>query len=407
MQFCGREIEEYIQKSAQFSSTKEGVTRLYCSLEHKNFAKTLTKWMNEAGLKVHMDALGNIIGRLEGQKTTKTLIIGSHQDSVIEGGAYDGILGILLPLYILKKFKESDIKLDYSIELIAFGDEEGVRFPETLLGSKALSGHVTKDMLKACDKDNISISKALDFLVTDITKLKEAQRNPKEILGYFETHIEQGPLLEEKNIAVGVVDAITSIERHHVHIKGQANHAGTTPMHLRKDALVGAAKLIEYVDKLCKETDALVGVVGQIDVHPNAVNVIPDEVNMTIELRSPSEEIKQKAQEKIRQYIQHIAQDYRLSMKMKKNYEMKGAKCSPYFTEQLKAAIISQNITPITLFSGAGHDGLAVSALTPISMLFIRCKDGLSHHKDEYVSPQDMEIAAYVIQHFLQNFKAN
>ncbi|AIT09801.1 N-carbamoyl-L-amino acid hydrolase [Candidatus Francisella endociliophora] len=399
------ELKKYFDTAATFSSSQKGVTRLFCSKEHKHTIPVIDGWMQEAGLETHLDALGNVVGRKQGKKTSKTLIIGSHQDSVIEGGKYDGILGVLLPLYVLKKMHDAGIELDYSIELIAFGDEEGIRFPETLLGSKALNGDVSLDaLIKATDKDGISIYDALKSIGANPDEIAKCKRNKDDVLGFFEAHIEQGPVLEQKGLPVGVVTAITGIQRYAVNIQGKANHAGTTPMNMRQDALVAGAEIIRFADKLFKSTKDLVGVVGELNVSPNAVNVIPDHVDMTIEIRSPHSSLRKEAMEKIAEFFKSIEQEYNVKISYTKNYEMEGPFCDEKMQDQLLDAIKEEGEAPFSLFSGAGHDGLAMINLTPISMLFLRCKDGLSHHFEEEIDYNDAIIAARVIQRFLQEF---
>jgi allantoate deiminase len=405
--YSGQEIMAYFDEAAKYSSTEKGVTRLYCSQEHKDFLGVMDKWMKEAGLETHLDAIGNLVGRRQGKKTSKKLIIGSHQDTVIQGGGFDGILGVLLPLYVLKKMHDHGIELDYSIELVAFGDEEGVRYPKTLLGSKALCGNVSKEDLQIVDKDGIKLEDALKFIGSNPQELDKCAHLPADVLGYFEAHIEQGPVLEGKNLPVGVVTAITGIERHSVYIQGKANHAGTTPMNMRQDALVAAANIVLKSNKLFTETESLVGVVGELNVIPNAVNVIPDNVSMTIEIRSPDPIIRHDAFVQIESYFSEIEKECDVKISSKKNYEMDGAECDAGLQTQLTNAIDKTGVEPFSLFSGAGHDGLAMKALTPICMLFLRCKDGLSHHCDETINPEDGVIAAQVIQTFLQNFRVN
>ncbi|MED7789668.1 M20 family metallo-hydrolase [Francisella sp. 19X1-34] len=402
--YSAQELKTYFDIAASFSSSQKGVTRLFCSQEHKKIIPVIREWMQQAGLEVHLDAIGNVVGRKQGKKTSKTLIIGSHQDSVIEGGSYDGILGVLLPLYVLKKMHDNNIELDYSVELIAFGDEEGIRFPETLLGSKALNGDVSLEALSAVDKNGITIYDALKEIGANPDELEKCKRNKDDVLGFFEAHIEQGPVLEQKNLPVGVVTAITGIQRYGIHIQGKANHAGTTPMHLRQDALVAAAEIIRYADQLFKKTDDLVGVVGELNVSPNAVNVIPDSVDMTIEIRSPHDHLRENAMKQIAEFFDDVMKDYNVKISHKKNYEMKGPFCDKKMQEQLLTAIEEVGEQPFSLFSGAGHDGLAMINLTPISMLFLRCKDGLSHHHEEDIDYNDALIAARVIHKFLENF---
>lgn len=403
--FEPQELMHYFNEARQYSSTEKGVTRLYCSQEHKDFLPVLTQWMEQAGLTTHLDAIGNLVGRKPGKKTDKTLIIGSHQDTVIQGGAYDGILGVLLPLYVLKKMHDHNIELDYSIELVAFGDEEGVRYPKTLLGSKALCGHMSGEDLQIVDKEGISLAEALRFIGATPEELDQCARDPEQVIGYFEAHIEQGPVLENNNLPVGVVTSITGIERHRVVIQGKANHAGTTPMDMRQDALLAACHIVLKANELFKATDNLVGVVGELNVTPNAVNVIPDMVDMTIEIRSPDPAIRHQAFKTIQNYFTDVANRCDVSISSEKNYEMDGVHCSQALQTQLLDAVKACHVEPFSLFSGAGHDGLAMQALTPICMLFLRCEGGLSHHFEEEIDPADGIIAAQVLQRFLENLK--
>ncbi|WP_440617171.1 M20 family metallo-hydrolase [Cysteiniphilum sp. 6C5] len=400
-----QEISTYFEQASQFSSSQKGVTRLYCSKEHKEFLPVLKSWMEEAGLEVHLDAIGNLRGLYKGENRSKTLIIGSHQDTVIEGGKYDGILGVLLPLYVLKKLYENNVSVPCNIELVAFGDEEGVRYPETLLGSRALCGNVTNEDLTIVDKDGISLVDALKFIGADPNKLAECSYSKDEVIGFFEVHIEQGPVLEEKKLPVGIVTAITGIERHRIKLQGQANHAGTTPMHLRKDALLAAANIVCYANNLFAQTENLVGVVGELTVKPNAVNVIPDSVEMTVEIRSPTPEIRQDAAKKIYQYANDVAKKSQIQINANKNYQMDGARCDSNLQQQLAKAITSLDIPAFHLFSGAGHDGLAMQSLTPIAMLFLRCKAGLSHHPQEEIDFKDTIIAAQILEHFIKHIE--
>ena len=403
--FCKKELMQYFNKARKFSATKKGVTRLFCSQEHKEFIPQLIIWMEEAGLNTHLDALGNVVGLKKGTKTNKYLIIGSHQDTVIQGGAYDGILGVLLPLYVLKKMYDNNIELDYGIKLVAFGDEEGIRFPKTLLGAKALCGNVSKQDFNIKDKDGISLYEALKSIGSNPDEFKQCICDKSKTLGFFEVHIEQGPILEKKNLSVGVVTNITGIQRYRVFIQGKANHAGTTPMDMRQDALLAASETVLFANKLFYETDNLVGVVGELNVLPNAVNVIPDSVDMTIEIRSYNQDLINSTAAQITNKFEYLEQKYNVKISINKNYEMQGVPCAEDMQDALANSIKKElNQEAFRLFSGAGHDGLAMSKLTDIAMLFIRCKDGLSHHYLEDIDSNDAKIAADIIYRFLLDF---
>lgn len=392
-----------LDEAAQCSEPGPGVTRLFCSQAHREVLPLISNWMKHAGLNPQLDAAGNLVGRCpKAQAGAKTLIMGSHQDSVIEGGKYDGMLGVALPLLALEALNRQGVVLPYGIEVVAFGDEEGVRFPTTLVGSKALAGSVTPDQLDAQDPEGISLREALTAFGCTPDDIPAIARKPDRTLGFLEIHIEQGPVLEQRNHAVGIVTALTGIERHQVTLSGKAGHAGTTPMEVRSDALVGAAEMVLAIDSLLQDTAELVGVVGTLDVHPNAVNVIPAQVTFTIELRSPESSIRKHGREAVTTVLETIAKRRGLGIEIENTYSADGVACADWMMTALEKACTNAGQPAERLFSGAGHDGLAMKALTDIGMLFVRCKDGLSHHPDEAISADDGEIATRIVMAFLQ-----
>ncbi|MDQ7732650.1 allantoate amidohydrolase [Halomonas sp. SpR1] len=399
----GQVLIDRLDEAAQFSEPGSGVTRLFCSQEHRDVLPLISHWMEQAGLTPQLDAAGNLVGRCsKAQAGEKTFIMGSHQDSVIEGGKYDGMLGVALPLLALEALKREGITLPYGVEVVAFGDEEGVRFPTTLVGSKALAGSVTPDQLEAKDAEGTTLQEALIAFGCTPKDIPHIARDPAKTLGFLEVHIEQGPILEQRNHAVGIVTALTGIERHRVKLSGKAGHAGTTPMDMRYDALVGAAEMVLAIDSVLQSTDNLVGVVGKLNVHPNAVNVIPAQVTFTVELRSPDANIRQRGREAVTAALQEVATRRSLALDMENTYSADAVTCADWMMASLEQACAHADQPAERLFSGAGHDGLAMQALTDIGMLFVRCKDGLSHHPDEAISAADGEAATRVIMAFLQ-----
>ncbi|MGM0823509.1 MAG: allantoate amidohydrolase [Pseudomonadota bacterium] len=399
----GQYLLSCLDEAAQHSQPGDGVTRLFCSPEHRQVLPLIEQWMTRAGLTPELDAAGNLVGRcpkaLSGEPT---LIMGSHQDSVVEGGKYDGMLGIAVPLVALEALRHAGVRLPYGVEVVAFGDEEGVRFPTTLVGSRALAGTTDPQQLEARDKHGISLREALRSFGVDPDGIPALGRDPANTLGYLEVHIEQGPRLEQRDHAVGIVTALTGIERHHVTVSGKAGHAGTTPMPGRQDALVGASEMVLAVDSVLQTTEGLVGVVGQLDVHPNAVNVIPASVTFTVELRSPQSDTRQYGREAVQAALQEVAGRRGLTLSMDNTYQAEGAHCAEWIMRGLEQACTAVEQPCERMFSGAGHDGLAMQDLTDIGMIFVRCKDGLSHHPDESISAEDGEAAVRVIMAFLQ-----
>ena len=277
-------ITNMLEEIASCSESGQGVTRLPFSKEHRLAVAKITEWMQNTGLSVHMDASGTLIGRREGPANSPTLLFGSHQDTVRHGGKYDGIMGVLLPILALQKIGKQ--KLPFSVQVMAFADEEGVRFPTALIGPRALTGNFDNTVLNFTDHEGVSVREAMiEFgLNTDNIPSLDIRNTP--IIGYVETHIEQGPVLDNRNLPLGIVTAIAGIERHQIKLRGISGHAGTIPMDVRHDTLACAAELVLIAEKIANDTPDLIATIGKINVSPNAVNVIPGECSMVLEIRS-------------------------------------------------------------------------------------------------------------------------
>ncbi|WP_108125278.1 M20 family metallo-hydrolase [Saccharospirillum mangrovi] len=403
----GARIMELSEAAARHSEPGPGVTRLLGSPEHQALLRDLTGWMQTAGLSTELDAAGNLVGRTAAVPGAKTLIIGSHQDSVRQGGRYDGMLGVLLPLVVLEDLHRHGTALPLNIELVAFSDEEGARFASTLVGSSALAGQFDASILQAVDAQGVSLAQALRDLGSNPDGIADLARNPEQITGFLEVHIEQGPVLESLDLPVGIVSAITGIERHKVTVTGQAGHAGTTPMELRRDALVAATEIVRAVDQHCRQNDNLVGVVGELTVTPNAVNVIPSRVELTIELRSPNRDIRHAARQRLFADLDARLAATPCQWQHDLVYQQDEVACAPALQQRLARAIEAEHFWPHTLFSGAGHDGLAMHHLTEVGMLFVRCAGGLSHHPDEAITAADADAAARVLRRCLLDWEAH
>lgn len=398
----GKQAMTWLDAAAECSEPGPGVTRVLGSPEHQQVLTCLRRWYAEAGAdEIWLDAAGNLVGRWPGRDpAAKTLIVGSHQDTVSQGGRYDGIMGVLLPLAVLHELNAAGKTPETTIELVAFSDEEGTRFASTLVGSSAIAGCFNPAILDARDSDGTTLADALRTLGGDPAGIPGVARDPEQISGFLEVHIEQGPVLEAEDLPVGIVTAITGIERYAVHIQGKAGHAGTTPMHLRQDALLAASHVIQAVDRICRETDELVGVVGKLQVTPNAVNVIPSGVDLTIELRSPVTAVRHRSRKELMSRLSRLMAEQGVGWTHELVYEQAEVSCAPSVQAALAQAIEAQGYQPRYLFSGAGHDGLAMASLTDIGMLFMRCKDGLSHHPDESVTVADIDAAGQVMKSF-------
>lgn len=398
----GQEAAHRLAALAACSAPGPGVTRLPFTPEHKQALDLLTAQMVAAGLAVRLDAAGTLVGRLDGPPGAPTLILGSHQDSVREGGAFDGAMGVVLPILALQALRDRDIALPFAIEIMAFADEEGVRFPTALIGPRALAGTFDPGVLDMVDVNDVPLRSAMIDFGLDPDALPGLARDPATVLGYVEVHIEQGPVLEYSGEAIGVVTAICGIERHRVVLTGETGHAGTLPMALRRDALVGASALVTEVDRLARETPGLLGTVGTLALAPGAVNAVPREVRMMVELRAPEDAVRAAAGEALTAFARQTAAARGLGIEMQRTYAQTATPCDPRLSDTLAAAVSAVTGKPAPrLPSGATHDASAMADLCPVAMLFVRCRDGVSHHPEEFASPQDMAAAIAVLTSFL------
>lgn len=398
---------EYLEQASAFSlsnaANNEGVSRYSLTKEHKQLCSALVDWMEQAGMRTHMDNAANVIGRYYcDNPNAPVLLLGSHQDTVPNGGKYDGMLGIVVPLLMVKYCAQNAISFPFHIDVIAFSDEEGSRFRSTLLGSKAISGTFDQDMLKARDCEGISLESALENFTCRPSHIADDAYSKTDTLGFIEVHIEQGPVLEKEGLPLGVVSAITGIERHELCINGVAGHAGTVPLTQRNDALLSAAKVIVAVDQELRKDPLLVGVVGRLENHPNGVNVISDKTSISIEIRSPQDAVRLQAREKIKQRIEQVCSEHGVSFTLQQTYEQAAVQCSESLSLYLANAIEKTGQPVRTLFSGAGHDGLAMHHLCPIAMLFVRCYQGISHNPAESITPQDLQLAIQALLYTCQ-----
>lgn len=396
----GERAQAMIDALAGITAEPGKVTRLYLTPEHKRAADLVGAWMRRADLSVRMDAVGTMHGLLPpgrtGPNANKRLLVGSHIDTVIDGGRYDGNLGVVVGLLAVEEIRARGITLPFGLEILAFGDEEGVRYPKTLISSSTIAGTVDDSVLEMTDATGMTMRDALAEFGADADHLtKEAYRRP-EVLGYLEVHIEQGPVLEQANEALGVVSAIASQGRYRVHVRGEAGHAGTVPMGIRHDALAGAAEIIGVVEEVARKgtRTSLVGTVGEIKVTPGASNVIPGAATFSVDIRAADDASRIAASEEVRQRIRQIGLKRGLVIGMETVHEKPVAACAPRLRRAAASAI--QAVTgkaPREMMSGAGHDGQAMINLTDIGMIFVRCRAGISHNPLEFVTPEDMGLA--------------
>lgn len=406
----GTEILKQADVLATFTESAPQITRTYLSKEHKQAGEYLIGLMHDAGMNAGFDPLGNIVGRYEaGVPFAPVVMTGSHQDSVRNAGKYDGLFGILSPIACVKELNRQGKRLPYTLEIVGFGDEEGVRFPATLVGSKAMAGKFDPAWLDRADAEGVTMRQAINDFGGDADKWNELDRRSEqhgEVVAFVESHIEQGPVLLNEGLAVGVVTAIAGATRMVLNVTGLAGHAGTVPMGSRQDALAAAAEMILFVERYCTENAGLVGTVGKLSVKPGAINVIPQDVEFTIDVRSGDDSIRAAALAALKIELPAIARHRSVKLRVETLYDADAAPCDPTLQKQFDAAIAAQGIKPRYLPSGAGHDAMVFPAVAPMAMLFVRCgNNGISHHPDETMTAEDAEIATEVLLHFFEHYQ--
>ncbi|MDO9058964.1 MAG: allantoate amidohydrolase, partial [Bradyrhizobium sp.] len=375
--------------------------------EHRAAADLLLSWMRDAGMAAHLDAIGNICGRYEGEKAgLPCLMLGSHYDTVRDAGKWDGPLGLITAISCVADLHRRGKRLPFAVEVTGFADEEGVRFASTLLGSRAVAGTFDESVLGSRDSAGVSMRDALTTFGLDPDHTGAAARIRAELLAYVELHIEQGPVLEGLNLPVGIVTAIAGATRLAASLTGMAGHAGTVPMLLRRDALAGAAECIVEIEQFCRtDQDGLVGTVGYIDARPGATNVIPGQVSFTIDIRAPTDAHRKLAVTDIVRRIENIAKRRKLQLQLDVTHENRTVPCAPWLRSQISEAVAAEGIRAFELPSGAGHDGMAMIDVADVAMLFVRCRGGISHHPDEHVDPDDADAGARVLLRLIENFR--
>lgn len=392
---------------SQHSELESGLTRVYLSAEQHAVNELVIGWMREAGMTTRIDAIGNCIGRYEADRPDKPcLILGSHLDTVRDAGRYDGMLGVVTAIECVHALHAVAERLPFAVEVIGFADEEGVRFGTSLLCSRAIAGTLDEGVLNAVDKDGVDLTEAMRRSGLDPDRVGEAAYSSAQVLAYAELHIEQGPVLETEGIPVGVVTAINGSTRYALEITGMAGHAGTVPMNLRQDALAAAAECVLAVEALAKREAPLVATVGRLETLPGAINVIPSKVRFSLDLRSPDDAQRATAVNAVLSEMKTICERRSVSLDLKQLNDARVALCAPWLQTQISEAIAAEGLPVRCLPSGAGHDGMAMQALTDIGMLFVRCKRGISHNPAEAVSEPDVEVALRVFLRFITSFEA-
>lgn len=400
-----RRVWDHCDALSKLSEMDGGLTRVFLSPQQKDANALVLAWMREAGMTAHLDAMGNCVGRYEGaSRALPCLMLGSHLDTVRDAGRYDGMLGVLSAIECVGALHATGTRLPFAIEVVGFGDEEGVRYGSTLLGSRAITGALDTSLLDKADAQGVTMRDALVAFGLDPAKVGSAARAPGAVLAYAELHIEQGPVLEASQLPVGVVTAINGGNRFLITLTGMAGHAGTVPMTLRRDALAAAAECILAVEELAGARADVVGTVGRIDAQPGAMNVIPGKVAFSVDVRAPTDAKRREAVDAILAAFDAIAARRNVALESSRVWEAKTAPCAPAMQAQIAAAIAGEGIDVMHLPSGAGHDGMAMIDIAPIGMLFVRCAGGVSHNPAEAVTLADVETGLRVFARFIASF---
>jgi len=386
----------------RISQSDECLDRRYLTKEHQQANQLVAEWMTQAGMSTWQDAAGNLCGRLESkQPNAPTYLLGSHLDTVPNGGKYDGMLGVLAPLCLIQAWQQAGVELPFYLDLVGFGDEEGTRFRSTLLGSRALTGQWPESWAELTDQDGISLRQAMQEFGLAFDQVHQAKIETESLLGYLELHIEQGPVLEDKNLPVGVVTAIAGAKRYALTVTGMAGHAGTVPMGLRQDALCAVSEMVLAVEKVAQQ-HGIVATVGQINNRPNGVNVISGSTQFSLDIRSEFDDKRDAALQQIMTEMEAIAARRNVQLSMEQTHAADAVHCDPRLQNVLSNAIQTTGYESLALPSGAGHDAMAIADICPVAMLFMRCDKGISHHPAEAILEEDVAVTLAVLDKAIQ-----
>jgi allantoate deiminase len=398
-----KKIMDQLNELAAISEDDTCITRIYGTKEFISGRNKVEQWMKQAGLQTRVDTIGNIRGRLVSKKAgAKTFVIASHIDTIINAGRFDGPMGVLMGLDLIQQLIESKTELPFHIELIGFCDEEGCRFHTTYLGSKAVAGSFDTALLDTKDTAGISLLDVMQLNGADSKKISEDAIAKNDWLGYYEIHIEQGPVLYEKNVPAGIVTAIAGQRRTGIVFKGEAGHAGTVPMDMRKDALTCTAEFIVEAERFALDNKTnLVCTVGKLLIPHSATNVIPGEVMVSLDTRSADEKILSSSYEQLKAIAKQIAAKRHITMSWELIQQTKPVLCDATMNQLLTRSIQEAGYEVVEMVSGAGHDAVPISAVSPVAMLFVRCFKGISHNPLEDVELKDMAAALKVSDNFI------
>jgi allantoate deiminase len=414
-------------KVPPFSDNADYLFRSYLSDGFMATRDQVGRWMVEAGMTTRTDDAGNLIGRYEarspapftgrgdhevvgGGTPPKALLIASHLDSVRDAGAFDGPLGVMLGIELVAALDEAGRRLPFAIEIYGFGDEEGSRFSAAMLTSRAVAGKLEASALNVTDRAGVSLAEVLQARGLQVTEYLNAMRDPSEFIGYFEAHIEQGPVLEAENLALGIVTAIAAQARFEAVVEGVAGHAGTSSMALRHDALAAAAEMVLDIEEIARfgadaGQDGLVATVGRMTVEPGAVNVVPGTVRFSIDVRAGVASARDACAERIIRKLHDHADKRGVKLTLERVHELPESPCDASMMDHLESAFTALKLPARRMVSGAGHDAMIFADLMPTAMLFIRCAGGISHNPLEGIEAEDAELALKAMLKFIDQLE--
>jgi allantoate deiminase len=379
------------------------LTRGFASAALAEAGERVEAWMREAGLRTRIDAVGNVVGRRHAaDPRLPTLLVGSHLDTVRGAGRYDGPLGVLAGIALAARLARTPVELPFALEIVGFADEEGLRYGTPYLGSRTIAGSFRPADLDRLDADGIAMRDAISVIGGRPDAIAREARPAGSLLGYVELHIEQGPVLESKDRQIGVVSAIAGRTRARLELVGEAGHAGTVPMALRRDPLVVAARVVQRVDEIAREHQGVVATVGELVVDPGAANVIPGRVTLSIDLRANDDATRLAAWEELAGELARLAREHRIELLALELEHSAAIECDPRLRALLRSAAAAHGVDAPLVTSGAGHDAVVLAEVAPVAMLFVRSPGGVSHHPDEAVRAEDVAVALDVLEEFVR-----
>ena len=402
---AGRRVMARCDELARVTATPGAIERVYLSPEHARVNRLVAEWMREIGMRTWQDAAGNLWGRLDGADAAPdapAVVLGSHLDTVPDAGRYDGVAGVLMALEVVRLSLVRDREhptraaLPFALEVVAFSDEEGTRFGKALLGSSAVAGLWREEWWALADVHGTTLRQAFLEFGLDPARIGEAARRPDSVVAYLEAHIEQGPELDRRGEPLAVVSSIASARRFQLVVEGEARHAGGTPYDLRHDALLGASEAALAVERICRAEHHVIGTVGQLDAFPGAINIVPGEARLSLDLRGELDEARDRVWAALSGELDAIMGRRGLRWHAREVHNAPAVPCAPLLRDVVREGIVATLPAgadePPILFSPAGHDGMAIGAIADIGMLFLRNPDGISHHPDEAVSAADVTL---------------